>query len=298
MKFSLGPILYYWPKATVVTFYENAASSSADIIYLGETVCAKRKELLLDDYLNIAHMLREAGKQVVLSTMTLLESPADIRQLKRYCDNGDFLVEANDIGAVGLLAENRLPFVGGSALNCYNAQSLKFLLDQGMKRWVPTAEIGERWIKKLTQHPHISSVRNNYEIELFAFGQLPLAWSARCFTARSEQKPKDQCKACCINYPDGRKVNSQEGETIFVLNGIQTLSGNRYNLINEIVNLHDFIDIIRISPQSHDTLQWLDLFKKNQHGLAPQTLPNNDCNGYWHGEAGKDTSTVGTALLP
>ncbi len=45
MQFSLGPILYYWPKAEVEAFYQAAADSQADVIYLGETVCAKRREL-------------------------------------------------------------------------------------------------------------------------------------------------------------------------------------------------------------------------------------------------------------
>ena len=44
--------------------------------------------------------------------MTLLESPADLRELNRYCDNGEFLIEANDMGAVGLLNERGLPFCG------------------------------------------------------------------------------------------------------------------------------------------------------------------------------------------
>jgi collagenase-like PrtC family protease len=43
MKVALGPILYYWPKQTIETFYQAALDSSADIIYLGETVCSKRR---------------------------------------------------------------------------------------------------------------------------------------------------------------------------------------------------------------------------------------------------------------
>ena len=125
MKFSLGPILYFWPKAQVMDFYQQAAASEVDVVYLGETVCPKRRELRLPDYLQIAHQLREAGKEVVLSTMTLLESPADLRELRRYCDNGEFLIEANDFGAVGLLQEQGLPFVAGAAINCYNHHSLQ-----------------------------------------------------------------------------------------------------------------------------------------------------------------------------
>ncbi|MBP6384838.1 MAG: U32 family peptidase, partial [Aeromonas sp.] len=43
MQFSLGPLLFYWPKADTQAFYQAAADSQADIIYLGETVCSKRR---------------------------------------------------------------------------------------------------------------------------------------------------------------------------------------------------------------------------------------------------------------
>ncbi|SPW45667.1 putative peptidase [Escherichia coli] len=41
MKYSLGPVLWYWPKETLEEFYQQAATSSADVIYLGEAVCSK-----------------------------------------------------------------------------------------------------------------------------------------------------------------------------------------------------------------------------------------------------------------
>lgn len=75
LKFTLGPVQYYWTKQQMQLFYQEAAASKADVVYLGETVCAKRRELKFSDYMDIALMLREAGKEVVLSTMTLLESP-------------------------------------------------------------------------------------------------------------------------------------------------------------------------------------------------------------------------------
>ncbi len=53
-----------------------------------------------------------------------------------------------------------------------------------------------------------------------------LAYSARCFTARSENRAKDDCETCCQKkYPQGRQVLSQENQQVFVLNGIQTQSG-------------------------------------------------------------------------
>lgn len=288
MKFSLGPILYFWEKEKVEHFYRDVAESSVDCVYLGETVCAKRRELRLNDYLTIAHQLREAGKEVVLSTMTLLESPADLRELRRYCDKGEFLIEANDMGAVGLLHEQGMPFVAGGALNCYNQHSLRRLMQLGLQRWVLPSELSANWIRTLLTQPEIADVRECVETELFAFGHLPLAWSARCFTARSENKAKDECGLCCLKYPEGRKVISQDNQQVFVLNGIQTQSGYRYNLVNDLAELHDIVDIIRLSPQAEGTFDWLEKFKQNQAGAHPIALTSPDCNGYWHELAGKD----------
>lgn len=286
MKFSLGPILYFWPKAQVVDFYREAAASAVDVVYLGETVCAKRRELRLPDYVTIAHQLREAGKQVVLSTMTLLESPADLRELRRYCDNGEFLIEANDFGAVGLLHQQRLPFVAGAAINCYNHQTLRRLVSMGLQRWLMPVELSRDWLVKILEQPEIDDVRACFEVEVLAFGHLPLAWSARCFTARSENRAKDECNLCCIKYPHGREVHNQEGERLFVLNGIQTLSGDRYNLVNAIAGMKGLVDILRLSPQQQDTFAWLERFHANYQHAQQIPLEPGDCNGYWHRLAG------------
>ncbi len=288
MKFSLGPIHYFWDKNRVETFYRQAADSNVDIVYLGETVCAKRRELRLDDYLGIAHQLREAGKEVVLSSMTLLESPADLREVQRYCDNGEFVVEANDMGVVGLLSERGLPFIAGNSLNCYNPQTLRYLMRMGMQRWVMPVELPKRWIHDLLTASEITDVRDCFSTELLAFGYLPLAWSARCFTARSEGKVKDSCELCCKHYPAGRLVKTQEGDEMFTLNGLQTQSGFRYNLINDIQDLMGMVDVLRLSPQLDDTFIWLQNFQNQLKQPVAFPLSKPDCNGFWHDQAGKD----------
>ncbi len=85
-------------------------------------------------------------------------------------------------------------------------------------------------------------------MEVLSYGHLPLAYSARCFTARSEDRPKDECETCCIKYPNGRNVLSQENQQVFVLNGIQTMSGYVYNLGNQLTSMQGLVDIVRLSP--------------------------------------------------
>lgn len=281
MKFSLGPVQYFWPKAQMQQFYRQAADSSIDIVYLGETVCSKRRELKLADYMTLAHMLREAGKQVCLSTMTLLEAPSELRELRKYIENGEFLIEANDVGAISLLQEQSLPFVAGAAINCYNQHTLRRLVGMGMNRWVMPVELSQQWLSSILQQSVITDIRDCFTTEVFAFGHLPLAWSGRCFTARSENRSKDQCELCCIKYPQGRKVNSQDGSQVFILNGIQTQSGHRYNLVNQLPTMQGLVDIVRLSPEVESTFSWLDKFKANINGQAPQALAATDSNGYW-----------------
>lgn len=289
MQFSLGPVLYFWPKAQMLEFYRQAADSAVDIVYLGETVCSKRRELKLEDYLKLAHMLREAGKQVCLSGMTLLESPSELRELRKYVDNGDFMLEANDVGAIAMLYEQGLPFVAGASINCYNQHSLRRLVGMGLLRWVMPVELSGDWLQQVIGDTMIQDIRDCFETEVFAFGHLPLAWSGRCFTARSENRAKDQCELCCIKYPQGRTVHSQDGTQVFVLNGIQTQSGYRYNLINQLPAMQGLVDVVRLSPEPEGTFAWLHKFKANQHGAAPQQLSDTDSNGYWLKLAGMAT---------
>ncbi|BDH44477.1 hypothetical protein TUM12370_05210 [Salmonella enterica subsp. enterica serovar Choleraesuis] len=287
MKYSLGPVLYYWPKEKLEQFYQQAATSSADTIYLGESVCSKRRETKTADWLDMAKMLAASGKQVVLSTLALVQAPSEVGELKRYVENGDFIVEANDFGTVNMAAERKLPFVAGHALNCYNAVTLRLLQKQGMMRWCMPVELSRDWLVKLLDQCTELGIRDKFEVEVLSYGHLPLAYSARCFTARSEDRPKDECETCCIKYPQGRTVRSQENQTVFTLNGIQTMSGYVYNLGNELSSMQGLVDMVRLSPLGNETLATIDSFRANEQGQHPLELVNqSDCNGYWRRLAG------------
>ncbi|TGG92980.1 U32 family peptidase [Natronospirillum operosum] len=287
MRTALGPITYFWPQAQVRQFYQQAAVCSAPVVYLGETVCSKRRELRLQDWLAIGQDLQQAGKEVVLSTLTLLEAPGEVRELEQICANGQFLVEANDISAVQLLHERGLPFVVGPAVNVYNATTLAWLVERGLRRWVMPVELSRDWLLRVLTDPVITPLRDRFEVEVFAFGHLPLAWSARCFTARSEDRPKDDCQLCCNKYPQGRQVRSQDGREVFTLNGIQTQSGQRYNLVDDIDSLRGLVDVVRISPQPEQTFDWLTAFEQAIGGNPERRQrPVGDVNGYWHQLAG------------
>lgn len=293
-RLSLGPVLYYWPEADLRAFYEAVAEAPVDIVYLGETVCSKRRSLNFEGWMELAARLTEAGKEVVLSAMTLLEAESELLALRRICDNGRFMVEANDMGAVALLA-GKGPFVAGTGVNTYNQHSLAVLVRQGLKRWVLPVELSKQTLAAM-QRERPAGV----ETEVFAYGRLPLAYSARCYTARHHNLPKDDCQLRCLDYPDGLLLKTQEGQPFLALNGIQTQSAQTHSLLPELDEVLELgVDILRISPQSHHTLDVIEAFRKGleQPATAKQQqeailrfMPTGPCDGYWNNRPGIEQS--------
>lgn len=286
MRLSLGPVLFYWSRQKLMDFYAEMAVQSLDIIYLGETVCSKRRALSLSDWLGVARELKECTKaELVLSGLALVEASSELSSLRRLCENGELLVEANDMGAVQMLSERNLPFVAGPALNLYNAYALQELMDCGLKRWVPPVECSAQLLQECLKQLDALK-RTRPEVELFAYGHLPLAYSARCFTARAENRPKDDCEFCCQNYPEGIPLLSQEGQALFTLNGIQTMSAEVNNLLADYPAVAATgVDILRLSPRAEGMESVIREYRDVCNGSQPP-LAVSGCNGYWHGRPG------------
>jgi collagenase-like PrtC family protease len=281
MKLSLGPLQYYWPRQTTLDFYASVAAMPVDIVYLGETVCSRRHELRLDDYLDVAAQLADAGKEVVLSSLTLIESESDLKALRRIVDNGRFSVEANEMGAVRLLAEKKTPFIAGPTLNVFNSRTLELLAGMGATRWVLPPEAGRDLLTGL-----MAELPAGMATEVFVYGRVPLAFSARCFTARRYNLQKDNCEFKCIDFPDGMTLKTREGDEFLTINGIQTQSAKTYNLIGDLAEVdRGGVDVLRISPQAEGTGQAIADFRRALAGEA--AMPAGDfCNGFWHGRPG------------
>lgn len=290
LKIALGPLQYYWPRDAVFSFYETMAATPVDLVYLGETVCSRRHELRLADWLDIAGKLQDAGKAVVLSTQVLLESGAEVATMHKITANGRFLVEANDMGAVQQLA-GKLPFVAGPQLNLYNLPSLQWMASLGASRWVMPLEMKRDDLAILQQ-----GRPGGLQTEVFAYGRMPLAFSARCFTARHRNLPKDDCRFSCLEHPDGLLLKTREREEFLVINGTQTQSSRVCNLVDSLDEMRALgVDAVRLSPQARHMPGIVDVFDAaRRKALAPHEalarlrplMPGPGCNGYWHGRPG------------
>ena len=291
MKLALGPVLTAWPRRALIDFYERVASSPVDIVYLGEVVCFRRRELDREDWLDLAAVLASAGKEVVLSTLALMETEAELKSLEKLADNGRHLVEANDMAAVSVLSRRGLPFVAGPHLNTYNAATLVLLARLGARRWVMPVELSRASLART-----LDRCKAQIETEIFILGRMPLAFSARCFTARRLGLEKDNCEVACRNHPDGLALASRDGGEFLVLNGIQTQSAAVCNLATEIPDLRALgVSAVRVSPQSRGCFDILALVRNALDNVLTAAeaaeeidtlLPGKPCNGFWRGRPG------------
>ena len=197
---------------------------------------------------------------------TLWSVTATRCRLRKITDNGRFAIEANDMGAVHCL-KDQVPFIAGPHLNIYNAPTLELMALLGAKRWVMPLEMGRDALALMQQ-----ARPPGMETEVFAYGRMPLAFSARCFTARHRNLEKDHCQFSCLDYPDGLLLETRESQPFLVLNGTQTQSSLVYNLLGEMAQMKQLkVDVVRISPQSQGIEAIIDLFDGVRSGRP--TIP-------------------------
>lgn len=286
MKISLGPISYFWKRQHVEDFYSRIPGTPVDCVYVGETVCSKRRELSPSEWLAVAHELARFVPQVVISTLALIEARSELAVLKRLADNGDFMVEANDLAAVQVATERKLPFVTGPTVNIYNGHTLALLANQGLRRWVPPVELSGENVKTILAEFDELRGDMTVETEVFAYGRLPLAHSARCFTARHHGRSKDACGFICSEYAEGLRVSTQEGEGFMRINGIQVQS-DAIHCVNDIDHLRRHgADWLRLSPCGDDFFSVVRAYDAWCKGRTASVDTSASVNGYWYGEPG------------
>jgi len=290
LQLTLGPLLFFWPRDTVLKFYRDAVEWPLDTIYLGEVVCGRRQQLKSQDWIDLAGELTAAGKRCVLSCQALIESESDLKRLRKLIDNGQVAIEANDMGAAKLAHDQKLPFVAGPYMNIYNAETLALYKTLGATRWVPPLEMNSETLRA------VLSQGVEVETEVFAWGKLPLAFSSRCFTARHYNLKKDSCEFRCLEHPDGMTLITRDSQDFLTINGIQTMSAGCQSLLPHLTEMAEMgVNAVRVSPQSAHTQTIVATFAKaiagqacdaEQLALLKQAAGGAMVDGYWRGQAG------------
>jgi len=305
IELTVGPVLYWWPRETLLAFYAEVAESAARTVVLGEVICSRRNEMRLADWQALARDLASAGKEVVLATQALLASEAELRTMRHIAEQDEFAVEAGDASALRVLAAaaqarpERQPFVLGPHVNIYNRAALVEHAALGAGTWVAPVELPLDGVAAANPVSNpVQGPAGTVQTEVFGFGRLPLAFSARCFTARHHHLPKDNCDFRCRGDADGLLLaTSGDSQPFLVLNGIQTQSAALHALLGEAAELRAAgIARVRLSPCANgfaEVLRWFDAVY-NQRAAAADAfealksigLPGALVNGYAHRRPG------------
>ena len=287
-QLSLGPLQFHWPAEQMRDFYFRMADEApVDTVYLGEVVCSKREPFFGKYFVDVMDRLAAAGKQVVVSSLALVMSEKERHRIKALAGT-DAVVEANDVSAVAALAGH--VFHIGPFVNVYNEGTLAYLAGLGAQRVCLPAELPGATIA-------ILAAQGLCDIEVQAFGRLPLAVSARCYHARSRDLQKDSCQYVCAEDPDGMQVDTMDGQTFLAVNGIQTMSGHYLNLLGDMAGLRSAgVRHFRLWPHSCDMVAVAGLYRSVLDGrmaaadaslrLAELVPGAAFSNGYIHGLEG------------
>jgi collagenase-like PrtC family protease len=288
-KLTLGPVLFNWKPEVWRDFYFRIADEAAvDTVHLGEVVCSKRAPFFEPFIPEVAERLSAAGKEVVLSSLALIMNDREMEAARALATDGDLMVEANDISVATMLGGRK--FVAGPLLNIYNEGTLSYLEAMGAVRVCLPVELSAEVVASLAKTAKA-------EVEVQAFGRVPLAISARCYAARARNLAKDGCQYVCADDADGMAVETLDERPFLAVNGTQTMSYHAMDLLADLNSLRDLgVSRFRLWPHTFDMVAVAALFR----GVLDGTMAVDDAenrlaevcpgaefaNGYIHGQPG------------
>lgn len=289
---TLGPVLFNWPADQWRDFYARMADEAPlDVVYLGEVVCSKRAPFFEDAIPDVIEQLTAAGKTVVLSSPILVTTDRERKAVRDLAEAEGITVEANDLGAVALLAGK--PHTVGPFVNVYNEATLGWLAARGATSVSLGAEMPAVSVAALAAE----AARLGMQSEVQVFGRAPLAISARCYHARVHGLHKDGCQFVCGQDPDGLGVETLDDQPFLAVNGLQTMSHTYLCLASEIAELQRMgVNRFRLSPHTVDMLRVAQGFRAVLDGsrdgadlaeeLAGLVTDAPLANGFFHDQPG------------
>ncbi len=289
-RLTLGPLLFNWPAEARRDFYLRIADEAPlETVCLGEVVCAKRAPFFAPYVTQVIERLERAGKEVVHSSLALVMTEPERQELRALAGAEDLFVEANDLACVALM--DGRPHAVGPYVSVYNEGTLAYLARRGAVRVSLPFELPAAALQAL------AAAAEPVELEVQAFGRIPLAVSARCYHARAHGLHKNSCQYVCEADPDGMALETLDGRPFLAVNGVQTLSHGIGNLIAELDALGGMgIRRFRLSPHGVDMVAVAETFRARLDGrmdaaegearLAELVPFAPFCDGFYHGREG------------
>jgi collagenase-like PrtC family protease len=287
---TLGPVLFLWDADTWRDFYFRIADEAAfDTVVVGEVVCSKRQHFHADVTEAVVERLRSAGKTVRLASLALITLERERQASRALAEQAELEIEINELGLLGFL--HGRPHAIGPLVNVYNASTARVLAAQGATTICLPPEL------PLAPIAAIAAAVPELAFEVFAFGRVPLAISARCAHARVKGRTKDNCQFVCGEDPDGLLVDTLDHQHFLTLNGVQTMSSTCQALIGDMPAMVEVgVSRFRLSPQRCDMVAVAAVFDAVGRGqMAPEegmralaaVYPNQQfSNGFLHSQPG------------
>ncbi len=289
MDLTVGPNPFFWDAASWRDFYARLADEApVDRVVLGELVCSKRLPFYQAEIPAAVERLRAAGKAVALTSLALITLKRE-RSLTAELAATGLEVELGDLTALAHLPEGAA-FSVGPLVNVYNEGTLGWLAARGATRICLPPEVQPGPLAVLAQSSPVP-------LEVWGWGRLPLAISARCYHARLHDRAKDNCRFVCDQDPDGRPVDTLDGQRFLAVNGVQTLSAACASAAHALPRLRAAgVAGLRLQPQPEGFVEVCALFRALTEGrieaaefdarARPLAPGGRFCDGFLTGTAG------------
>ena len=254
MDLTVGPNQFFWDAAIWRDFYARIADEAPVArVVLGELVCSKRLPFYQTHFPEAIERLQAAGKTVVMTSLALITLKRERKLTAELRDMG-LEVEVNDLSAMAHLPDGAT-FSVGPLVNVYNEGTLRWLAGRGAARVCLPPELPLGSVEVLAR-------ASDVPVEVWGWGRLPLAISGRCYHARLHDRTKDNCQFVCGVDPDGREVDTLDGQEFLAVNGVQTLSASCANAAHQLAQLKAAgAASLRLSPQSEGFVAVCSLFR-------------------------------------
>lgn len=290
MDLTIGPNAFFWTADAVRAFYRSVAASPVARVVVGEWVCSKRLPFWQDEIPGAVEALRAAGKEVAITSLALITLPRERRQTADLVEMG-LPVEINDLSALRHIPEGAAFWVG-PVVNVYNEGTLEWLARRGATRITLPPELPLPSVARLAEAGRAAGVA----IEVWGHGRAPLAISGRCYHARLHDRAKDSCQFVCGEDPDGRDVDTLDGQPFLTVNGVQTMGRAITTVAGQLDDLRAAgVSSLRLSPHVGEFAQVVEAYAaalSGQQGLSArlnQLMPGATfCDGFLAGKPGAD----------